>query len=280
MDTPCIPADHKLRREAIENINKVFSECRLTLICDRDLMDIDLEISSPHKQMAAATGEAGHDDMRPVRRQEAILAALLVCDWNVRAWAFLEAMRGRRNVHVLCKNNKLLSVKDTVQTVIFNGRVDLVILFLTGHHLLPGREGYPSYEYASWKKPLGYDRDDGIIEDATCQLNHRYASRQGDDIVIWSLLCNTRVYDSAEAFWKSRIGTTLHTGFLLSSAPRLKKCPGFGWAPRRPSLQLQDGTKLYAATDGNGSEIGRITQHGFDAKWLVFKWDASARTIP
>lgn len=41
MDTPCIPEDHQLRREAIMNINQVFDNSRATIICDRDLMSID-----------------------------------------------------------------------------------------------------------------------------------------------------------------------------------------------------------------------------------------------
>ena len=43
MDTPCIPENHELQGEAITNINKVFYESKVTLVCDRDLMDIDIE---------------------------------------------------------------------------------------------------------------------------------------------------------------------------------------------------------------------------------------------
>ena len=35
MDTPCIPQDHHLRSEAIREINTVFAQSRLTLVCDR-----------------------------------------------------------------------------------------------------------------------------------------------------------------------------------------------------------------------------------------------------
>lgn len=110
MDTPCIPGDHQLRHEAIANINKVFSECKLTLICDRDLMDADIGIESPQAEISnrESEGEGGTDNPALFR------AALFVCDWNVRAWTFLESMRGRRNVHILCKNNMILLVNDTI----------------------------------------------------------------------------------------------------------------------------------------------------------------------
>ncbi|MCJ1240192.1 hypothetical protein MMC14_008192 [Varicellaria rhodocarpa] len=42
MDTPCIPEDHELREEAIANINEVFTKSKATLICDKDLMEIDV----------------------------------------------------------------------------------------------------------------------------------------------------------------------------------------------------------------------------------------------
>ena len=41
MDTPCIPEDHELRREAILKINEIFENSKVTLVCDRDLMRID-----------------------------------------------------------------------------------------------------------------------------------------------------------------------------------------------------------------------------------------------
>jgi hypothetical protein len=42
MDTPCIPESHDLRAESISKINSVFYHSRATLICDRDLADIDI----------------------------------------------------------------------------------------------------------------------------------------------------------------------------------------------------------------------------------------------
>ncbi|KAI1387390.1 uncharacterized protein F4822DRAFT_280754 [Hypoxylon trugodes] len=61
MDTPCIPQDHQLRREAIQHMNSVFATSKLTLVCDRDLMLID--VSNPSTEL-----------------YESLLSVLLVCD--------------------------------------------------------------------------------------------------------------------------------------------------------------------------------------------------------
>lgn len=42
MDTPCIPEDDELRSQAIRGINDVFSNSKVTLVCDRDLMTINI----------------------------------------------------------------------------------------------------------------------------------------------------------------------------------------------------------------------------------------------
>jgi hypothetical protein len=73
MDTPCIPQETLLRREAIEQINSVFANSKLTLVCDRDLMSTEI-------------------NKMTLELQESILAATLLWDWNVRAWTLLEAL--------------------------------------------------------------------------------------------------------------------------------------------------------------------------------------------
>lgn len=42
MDTPCIPTDHVLRKEAINEINDIFYASKMTLVCDMDLIEIDV----------------------------------------------------------------------------------------------------------------------------------------------------------------------------------------------------------------------------------------------
>ncbi|CZR67616.1 uncharacterized protein PAC_17515 [Phialocephala subalpina] len=256
MDTPCIPGLHEnqeLRTDAINKINEVFATSRVTLVCDRDLMDIDVSNLSPELQ-------------------ECILAALLVCDWNVRAWTLLEAMRGRRNIHLLFKNNAILPCKFLLSTVLHEGSIDLAILFLTAQHLIPNQLA-PNQKVNAYNRMLNM----GFInvEEAGCLLNHRYATRPGDGVVIWSLMCEEKASHSAIEFWKSRIDRTLNTGFLMSSVPRIGDkgdIPGFNWAPARPDLSPPSNNHgeteaRYHSFDGEGSSAGIITENGFQAKW-------------
>jgi hypothetical protein len=56
MDTPCIPEDHDLRQEAIQNINTVFHKSRATLVCDRNIMAIDVgDLNLAKKESILAT---------------------------------------------------------------------------------------------------------------------------------------------------------------------------------------------------------------------------------
>ncbi|KAL9097135.1 MAG: hypothetical protein Q9165_000562 [Trypethelium subeluteriae] len=269
MDTPCIPGLHenlKLRREAINKINEVFSNSKITLICDRDIMEIDVS------------------DLT-LGLQESILAAFLVCDWNVRAWTLLEAARGVGNLHLLCKDNKLVSVNEILKTVHAQGSIDIAILFADAPHLLPiAPSRYKSTVGGSINveranphhNPIGGDYIN--VERAAHLLSHRYATREDDEVVIWSLLCNERAFHSAEDFWRMRANDAISTGFLMSSIPRLKDCPGLTWAPLRPNLQepstrLEESLSLssskFSAFDGQGSDLGVIRDDGFHADWLV-----------
>ena len=109
-------------------------------------------------------------------------------------------------MHILCSENKIISFKETLSFICKEGSMELAILFLTREHLLP-----------SVNTPK-------TLEAAGNQLSHRYASRPGDDVVIWSLLSGATTFNSAEALWKSRISGregAIKTGCLMSSAPRL-----------------------------------------------------------
>ena len=101
MDTPCIPWDLKLRKEAIQNIENVFDMSSAAVVCDRDIMSVD--ISSADFEVEDASDVT-------VKCCEQILAMMLICDWNVRAWTFLESFKGRNNIFVLCKDNLIISV--------------------------------------------------------------------------------------------------------------------------------------------------------------------------
>ena len=79
IDTACIPNDKALRTEAIKKINEVFQNSMITLICDQNLMSLDVPEATDTKKW------------------ETIIATLLVCDWNIRAWTLLEAVKGNAN---------------------------------------------------------------------------------------------------------------------------------------------------------------------------------------
>ena len=253
MDTPCIPEEHKLRREAIENINHIFEQSKATLVCDKDLMGVD-----------------GSDLSMKVC--ETIMGILMVCDWNLRAWTFLEAFRGRENMYILCKENVLVPLKEIFGGVHRQGSIEIASLVLCAPHLLP----------SSTKKHFRASRVPNppfvngflTVETAGSLLNHREASRPGDDIVIWSLLLNDTVCQNAQDFWKSRQDHTLGTSFLVSSVPRLKE-KGLGWAPSSPTAPLVDmrsnghQTRLLAF-DGEDSTVGLIRKDGFSARWLMY----------
>ena len=251
MDTPCIPKDHKLRRQAIENINYVFEQSKATLVCDKDLMDIDASDPS-------------------VEVHELILATVMVCDWNVRAWTFLEAFRGRESIHILCRDNVIIPLRKTVEIVYGQGSIEIALLLLSVPHLLSPqiKKDFQAVSGSSFE--VGFL----LVETAGSLLSHREASRPGDDIVIWSLLLGDKLNKGAIAFWKSRQKIGLSTSFLVSSVPRLKK-RSLGWAPSSPTAQLvrmrANGpqTRLLAF-DGMDSDRGIIEKDGFRAPWFMY----------
>ena len=116
MDTVAIPKDHDLRREAIAQINTVFRDSHAVLVCDRDLMTVDVS-----KQTTELF--------------EALIIAVLLCDWNVRAWTILEGMKGRETIHLLCKDNQTINLREVLVKVLGDGRLD------AGDHLHAARGG-------------------------------------------------------------------------------------------------------------------------------------------
>ncbi|MCJ1425988.1 hypothetical protein MMC29_003889 [Sticta canariensis] len=254
MDTPCIPEDHELRQESISKINEVFMQSKVTLVCDRDLMEIDVTDLSIHIR-------------------ERLLVTAIVCDWNIRAWTFLEAFRGRDSIYLLCKDNAVVSLKETVEFVHRYGSVDIGFLLLTVPHLLPSMVKSDYYDLSK-TAPGSAINGYLTVENSGSLLSHRQASRPGDDIVIWSLLLHEQVFDDAELFWRSREGKTLLTSYLLSSAPRLG-VRGLSWAPSSPNARLLADasgklTSRLLSHDGRGSIAGSITEDGFEANWLLY----------
>ena len=245
-DSACIPEDHALRSEAIQNINNTFSGSKITLVCDRDLMSID--ISNPTLDI-----------------KESILATVLVCDWNLRAWTFLESTKGRHNIHLLCRGNRTVSFLQIVRDVLNHGSIDLAILSFAVPHMLPESDHSPFM----------------VKEEGGEVLSHRPASRKGDDIVIWSLLVSEDSYDSPEDLWRKTMygdsGNFVHTGFLMSSAPRLHT-KGLSWAPSTPYFKdLHDSSirqgASFRAFHSTDTWLGIICDKGLLADWHVYEFN-------
>ena len=274
IDATCIPDDHQLRSEAIANINEIFMNAKVMLICDRDIMDLDVS------NMTTSVCET-------------LLVTAVISDWNTRAWTFFEAFRARRTNHFLCKENAVVSLKQVIQTVYQRGVLDIGILFLAMPHFLqPFDDGIlASRKFPDWNWRPEYQAGYLSIETSGDLLSHRPASRPGDDVVIWSLLISEKtVIQDAETFWKTMQGPALHrsaitgemwlsgssvrTGYLVSSAPRLKT-RGLGWAPASPTFRFstQSITDGLNGFDGGDSEIGFITPDGLVADWLLWRFE-------
>jgi hypothetical protein len=122
--------------------------------------------------------------------QECILGAVLVCGWNVRAWAFLESMKSCHNIRILFKNNTTLSVREIINRVYADGRIEMG----------------DSFE----KTPVDHYLHSGDISNEVVgtPICCRLASRPGDDIVIWSLpLGGDQIFLDPVKFWRSRTNT-------------------------------------------------------------------------
>lgn len=273
MDTPCIPEEEPLRTECIKNINWIFNNSKVTLVCDKDLMTIDI---------AALTMEL----------RESILSILSVSDWNVRAWTLLEAMRGRNNIHLLYKDNQVVCFEELLRSVHQEGRIDIVILFLTSQHLIPHLKP-DDYEIFPGHGGLASDEDRrtqmGFISigEGSILLSHRHASRKGDDILIWSLLVNEKAMKNVDQLWKSQLGIEIPTGFLISSTPRIQGSRGLGWAPCSPTVQPSSSLSsnltsesVYLSYDGGDTGRGLMTVEGLQAKWLVHKFPTLTEDEP
>jgi hypothetical protein len=266
MDTPCIPSEKGLRKECIANINRIFTLSEITLICDRDLMSIDI------------TGST-------VEAFEKLLATLLVSDWNMRAWTLLESMRGRSSLYLLCADDRIVKLYDVLQTVYQKGSADIVVPYLNRAYLLPP-DDITDIELFEGTGSVATEEDRQLAEgfisvgEAAVLLSHRHATRDEDDVLIWNLLIGDVARQDAAEMWKRQIGMKISTGALVSSAPRLQNVAGFHWAPSRPTLPRRSTTstatatatghdKTFLAYDGGDAKDAEITAAGLRGKWLT-----------
>ncbi|KAF8851732.1 hypothetical protein BDZ45DRAFT_140526 [Acephala macrosclerotiorum] len=276
MDTPCIPEDHKLRKESITKINTVFTESCITLICDRDIMAIDVSILQPLLENEHLLPPA------TIELCESIIATLLVCDWNIRSWTLLESMRGRQHIYILFKNDMVLRLKPIIDQVCKHGRIDIAVLFLSSQHMLPSIEHEQTFLY-----PFGAFEEQASLgyigkESAAALLSRRHASRPGDDIVIWSLLTSDKPYYDAATWWKSNgnsfLGRPTRMGFLISSVPRIKNVEGLSWAPKQPGIHLlpsELGKQIYQPQEDQLTHRAFVRDQGLLGEWGVHKFDVN-----
>ncbi|KAI4236642.1 MAG: hypothetical protein LQ349_002415 [Xanthoria aureola] len=205
IDSSCIPDDLQLRKEAIMSINQIFCDSKVTLISDRDLQSMSIHHAS-------------------VADFETLLSILLVCDWGVRAWTMLEAIRGSRSIHILCAGDQTVQLVELLRTVHRAGNVDMVVLLGSAQHLLPASN-------SNTAKP---------IEEIGHLLSQRHASRQNDEIVIWGLVSNMKAPGDVVQLWKAR--ERVATAFLMSSAPRIKDFKACGLFMMWTRLKFQIST--------------------------------------
>lgn len=264
IDATCIPDNHQLRREAIAHINETFMTAKFMLVCDRDIMKLDVS------NMTTSVCET-------------LLVTIVVSDWNCRAWTLLEAFRARRTIHLLCQNNAVVALEQVIKNVYLNGMLEFGILLIAMPHFLPPfDDSRLAKDKSGARSRQFYQAGYLTMETSGSLLSHRPASRPGDDFVIWSLLMRkNNIFNDAETFWKAMQGPIfqgawIRTGYLVSSAPRLKT-RSLGWAPSSPvfrfsSQSVTDGLNIY---DGGSSEIGWVTPNGLVADWWIWNFDST-----
>ena len=175
MDTPCIPSETLLRNECIQYINEIFTRSKVTLICDRDIADIDIS-------------DICTDLL------ESLLTTLLVCDWNLRAWTLLEGMRGREKLLLLCKDNKTISVAEVLRLIQQSGQISLSVIALNSGHLFPTYRVETSDRFYENLTSSDTESEPEItleylqIGEAAALLSHRHMTRNQDDVIIWGYL--------------------------------------------------------------------------------------------
>jgi hypothetical protein len=200
---------------------------------------------------------------------ETLICTLLVCDWNVRGWTALEAIRGSRAIFLLCKGDDTINLLKVLTHLHEHGAVDIGVLLGSAQHLIPHSDP------TSTK----------TVEEAGYILSQRHTSWPEDVITCWTLLMNAPVQSKAIELWKNQ--TQVRTGYLLSSAPRVQEAEGFGWAPESPyvrpikrSVYLDGGRKQeytvrFPPYDGDGSLYAYVTTRGLQGKWRIVNFDRS-----
>lgn len=220
----CIPRDSGKRSDILVRVNAAIEGSKLVLIWDPGLVGLD----------------APDVGLMDVRRCEQILSVLLISDWNSRVWPLLEAAKGPNDLHILCKNDAVISAQQILHTVHTHGSIDLANSFLSVYHLLKPNEAWVLANFS----PEGYiwrnEPRDGTfvlasntrlmaLEEASILLCSRRAASESEAILVWSMLLGMLPTGDIENFWINV--NTVRTGYLISSMPRLSGLIKFSWAP-------------------------------------------------
>lgn len=160
---------------------------------------------------------------------------VLVCDWNVRAWTLLEALRGRNSTQILCRSkndNRLIAVTPMLCTVASHEDISTAILVLTNNHLFPASSADFSMKLRTSRQELPKSQEkifegsyDGsmtagrissgfvFVSEAASLLGQRFP-------FIWSLLVGDLPQKNTQDIWArgqqggARIDRYVHTGHL------------------------------------------------------------------
>ena len=224
-DSVCLPVEKTARKRAMESVNSVFENSKLTVVCDGDIMTLD----------------KSENEEKDSSYMEKVLAIMLVCDWNLEAWSLVAALKGARTLHLLCKDDVLLPVHVMTQAVHERGSLELANLSLLSYHVLRPSTSWvlSSKKTLFWSDSAGgifTNRDTRIlaVEEAGRLLEYRRTNHETDHLHIWCLLTGVPIVDTAsELWWHVR---EIHTGYIFSTMPRILKTVDFTWAPNGPGL--------------------------------------------
>lgn len=176
----------------------------------------------------------------------------------------LEVIQANRSIHILCSGDATIQLSDLLRRIWENGSIDLALFFGSlGHLFVLPRE----------KSTIRRG-----IREADHLLSQRHATRPGNEAIIWALLNNNPSQHDDVDLWSCQ--KHVQTAFLMSSAPCIRKSPGYSCAPANPVIKpvrrnininnrpYHIPVKYHHGYDGKGSWVGTITANDLWSQWL------------
>lgn len=249
-----------------------FCSSTACLVCDRDLMNI--YVLSLKKQDVSSESN--------IRLQESILATILVCDWNVRAWTLVAIYQARNRVFLLCKWNDIVSIDVIFRTVVEKGSINIGIFLAAADHLLPRKMAPKGDQIEHFQ----YIQSKGTVSPGSRAHIHwegSTASQPSTCVQRRRLVHNLEVADrcilSPEPGGAVDQETWIwyRNGPSLFGTPRVQGYAGLSWAFQdpvvRPVLGLVDQRKIYPPML-YGTAWGHITTKELRAEWRILTFPA------